>query len=441
MIGFGSILILILSLSNLGTAILAANISKEAVIVDGRFVTNDGSAKTISTMNTVESVTKTWELHQHSRNLAEDGADTTTTDTTASQFTCFTQEEVDTIFETSISGSGTNLIMQSVEDDGSISQTVVSIHGTGHSSRRGVSFPDSNVELVLDDTGLCKESRRNLKDGSDEAEEFKMNVYVYRYRKTMQLYCESAVKKFTALLDCPASDPSEVGNGVCNIVHNTKECGFDGGDCDFYNSLVLNGCDVNKPHYLGNGECANFAPYNTEACGWDGGDCVYFNSLVLNDCPVRFPNSIGNGVCAIEYNTEACGWDGGDCDLYNSLVGCTVSSPNILGNDICENYAPYNTEACGWDGGDCDYINSLVSKGCTVSTLSSIGDGNCRNYAGYNTEACEWDGGDCDFYNSLVGCTVSSPRVLGNGICQNYAPYNTEACAWDGGDCPTPTSP
>ena len=46
----------ILSFSNLGTAILGANISKETVVIDGIFVANDGSA--ISTRNSDETISR-----------------------------------------------------------------------------------------------------------------------------------------------------------------------------------------------------------------------------------------------------------------------------------------------------------------------------------------------------------------------------------------------
>jgi len=65
----------------------------------------------------------------------------------------------------------------------------------------------------------------------------------------------------------------QFGDGKCDGgLYNTEECGWDGGDCDLYNSLV--DCTVDYPELLNNGDCNDYVPYNTEACGWDGGDCT-----------------------------------------------------------------------------------------------------------------------------------------------------------------------
>lgn len=33
-------------------------------------------------------------------------------------------------------------------------------------------------------------------------------------------------------------------------------------------------CEVDNPSFLGDGICYNVEPYNTKECGYDGGDCV-----------------------------------------------------------------------------------------------------------------------------------------------------------------------
>ena len=165
LIGFGTILLLIIALSNLGTAILAANISKDTVIVNGRFVANDGSNAAISTTNVVESITKVWETDDHGthRNLAVDGADTNATATASSPYVCLAQAEVNDILQRSINGTGTSLVIRSNGDDESTSQQyVVPIQGTVYSNQTHVSYPDSSVVFNLDTTGLCAGSRRKL---------------------------------------------------------------------------------------------------------------------------------------------------------------------------------------------------------------------------------------------------------------------------------------
>ena len=50
-----------------------------------------------------------------------------------------------------------------------------------------------------------------------------------------------------------------ISNGYCNDEANIAECGFDGGDCCGFSSLV------------GNGFCDSEA--NSTMCGYDGGEC------------------------------------------------------------------------------------------------------------------------------------------------------------------------
>ena len=65
---------------------------------------------------------------------------------------------------------------------------------------------------------------------------------------------------------------SNWGNGVCQSWMNTRECDWDGGDCDV---ARFPGCNVGDPSRIGNGYCdQDFPGYNTRECGWDGGDCV-----------------------------------------------------------------------------------------------------------------------------------------------------------------------
>eukprot|EP01083_Nonionella_stella_P101954 289620_1 len=178
MLSFASIIIVILSLSNLGTAILAANISKETVVVDGRFVTNDGSADAISTRNSVGTVTKGNAMvagfgatglqvgsTNSRRNLVEDeDADISAPNKEEDglDVACFTDGEVNAIFESAINGSGTNIVFQWKEEDGSTSRGVVPIHGIGHADKERVSFPNSGVDFVPDGDNLCSEDRRRM---------------------------------------------------------------------------------------------------------------------------------------------------------------------------------------------------------------------------------------------------------------------------------------
>ena len=151
---------------------------------------------------------------------------------------------------------------------------------------------------------------------------------------------------------CNIAYPSFIGDGYCDgRDYNTAECGWDGGDCNLYNSYPY--CHVDWPHQLGDGDCDNYGAYNTAECGWDGGDCVEFNEQYPN-CHVDNPQGIGNGLChGGKYNTAECGWDGGDCIEFNEQYpDCHVDNPHWIGDGDCDG-GEYNTAECGWDGGDC----------------------------------------------------------------------------------------
>lgn len=115
--------------------------------------------------------------------------------------------------------------------------------------------------------------------------------------------------------DCQVKNHSLIKDTKCHNFgdYNTKECGYDGGDCDSFNQEFPS-CTAKEPSiFLGSGSCMNAKPYNTEECGWDGGDCIEFNEKYPN-CSAKYPIRIGDGNCDGEnYNTEECDWDGGDC--------------------------------------------------------------------------------------------------------------------------------
>ncbi len=70
-----------------------------------------------------------------------------------------------------------------------------------------------------------------------------------------------------------------IGNGVCDGGYiNRYECGFDGGDCQNFNSQYPT-CDAANPEEVGDGECHQ--TYNTEDCGYDGGEIAWYFHLYL----------------------------------------------------------------------------------------------------------------------------------------------------------------
>jgi hypothetical protein len=226
-------------------------------------------------------------------------------------------------------------------------------------------------------------------------------------------------------------DSRYIGDGFCDGLFNTTECGMEGGDClpcnDGYVGinckLFYPNCSVPNPQWIGDGACDGDV-YNTEACGWDGKDCRqcddgYFGpncTLYYPNCSVPYPEYIADGICDGDvYNTEACGWDGTDCGLPcdDGYFGpnctlyypnCSVPYPEYIGDGTCDRDV-YNTEACGWDGTDCGlpcdndgYFGpncTLYYPNCSVPSqyTNSIGDGFCNDF--YNTTECGNDGGDC----------------------------------------------
>ena len=49
-------------------------------------------------------------------------------------------------------------------------------------------------------------------------------------------------------------------------------------------------CEVPFPQHIGDGICNDWGSHNTAECGWDGGDCSLYDSLI--DCQVEFPSQI-----------------------------------------------------------------------------------------------------------------------------------------------------
>ena len=117
------LLIVLLAMSNLGTALLAVNMSKEVVVVDGKIMANGGSQEeAISTMNSVRTVTQEVKGSNgiSNRRTLQDNDDEDWDNVIFDvSDVCFTQEQVESFYKYTMAGSGTNI---ELKKDGSESE-------------------------------------------------------------------------------------------------------------------------------------------------------------------------------------------------------------------------------------------------------------------------------------------------------------------------------
>ncbi len=171
--------------------------------------------------------------------------------------------------------------------------------------------------------------------------------------------------------NCKVPDPSLIGDGKCN---RREEFLFGEWRLDHYGLEEYGWYD-----------------YNTKECGWDGGDCLSRNSvyiigaLTCNETQIA---KVQNGECDEESNVYVCKWDGGDCLRER---GCEFENNelDLIGDGHCDKQ--FNASRCKWDGGDC-----LRERGCEfrIHELDLIGDGHCDKQ--FNTSECHFDEGDCE---------------------------------------------
>lgn len=169
-----------------------------------------------------------------------------------------------------------------------------------------------------------------------------------------------------------------IGNGKCDgYPLNTKECGYDGGDCELYNELVnctypnlkdytSNLIDRQQRRNLHIGytimpqaqtylPCGNPFELVTENVtnSTIPKNVIGMVKIVLNstkkwpDCEAKEPWKIGDGVCNVENNNKECGWDGMDC-VDPKFPDCHVGNPVSLGNGFCDSIFNIKRVQVGW---------------------------------------------------------------------------------------------
>lgn len=159
---------------------------------------------------------------------------------------------------------------------------------------------------------------------------------------------------------CHLSDGKKgrVQDTICDIELNTRECGWDGGDCTKFNERYPN-CTVPIPSLLGDRFCNEQGEYNTFVCGYDDGDCLESNIKKLDNsedfkkftarfqkcekAPInQHPLQILDDVCneGSHYDTVECGWDNYTCCDLDNGFHCGISFSNMV-SVILENPSFY----------------------------------------------------------------------------------------------------
>lgn len=198
-----------------------------------------------------------------------------------------------------------------------------------------------------------------------------------------------------------------LGNGECEELYASEECGWDMGDCGF---CALGCFEADLSNGVCESECAS------KACEFDGGDCVtHRQGWCALGC---FAHMLGNGECEEECLNKDCEYDGGDCASEQCSAGCF---PSMLGDGSCQEAC--HLPACQWDMFDCD-----CSPGCTPAKLSnSLCDPECA------VGPCQFDQYFCVIFiqgHCSAGCFRS---MIGDERCDPDC--NVEECEWDGLDC------
>eukprot|EP00727_Mastigamoeba_balamuthi_P014777 m51a1_g9925 putative peptidase c14 (1275) ;mRNA; f:497-6537 len=265
------------------------------------------------------------------------------------------------------------------------------------------------------------------------------NPTVYTRVSSFRAWIDStiaAVDRGDKVCNCPTP---AIGNGYCNSMCYSEECGWDGGDCNSTEcspgctmAMVTNsvcdlpcatvncGFDTFACHALCWERCREAMVNDTHCdadcfnptCQFDGDDCPA--RWCSSSCPDTF---VHDGQCNPECFSESCGWDGGDCARWNSSCAL-LCDERKLNDGVCDSAC--NVAACKFDGGDCarNYSCGAVP--------SSLGDGTCT--LRFNTSGCDYDGGDCLF------CAPRCSATLANNSRCDYGCYNAQ-CNWDGGLC------
>merc|ERR1712151_317913 len=214
--------------------------------------------------------------------------------------------------------------------------------------------------------------------------------------KIVKTYCtECKCKDCTKQKNCPkksghCGDGQYQGDGNCDDSNNNCACSWDLGDCCgvAVKKAYCTECKCKDPNYkppkcgapdfVGDGNCDD--ENNSKNCGWDKGDCCgVVKKAYCTVCKCLDPGYVpscglpdykGDGNCDDENNNCGCAFDGGDCCVdtvkdgkfsYKYCKECkckdpngckgTCKFPNYKGDGNCDD--ENNNCGCAYDGGDC----------------------------------------------------------------------------------------
>lgn len=163
-----------------------------------------------------------------------------------------------------------------------------------------------------------------------------------------------------------AAPASWLGDGYCDAVANTADCGYDDGDC------CLSTCE-NATYACG------YAGFDCQDPSVPGGDGGTPDGGVGASCPVT-PAWLGDGYCDESANVAECGYDQGDCCATTCVSAAYLCG--MVGYDCVDPDAGAPS-----DGGSGD-----AGSGCSAPR-EWRGDGYCDETA--NNATCGFDLGDC----------------------------------------------
>ncbi len=156
---FGTTMIVLLSLSNLGTGIAAAYISKDITVIDDRLVGMDGDESALKTANSVKS----FELNEVKKFSASRRLQDVTDETTVA---CIDKQMSEAIGETMRDSGSVNLELIQKAMAGALTKNpnlltaVISLSGMMIYSEDGsLTFPASNIRFDAKDSICAKDSK------------------------------------------------------------------------------------------------------------------------------------------------------------------------------------------------------------------------------------------------------------------------------------------